>query len=123
MNVATLKPYMYGGIEDWGGVTSPSYKSFERKYKNYLNKLCKNHGWELVKFSPNHYCFSCFVKSDETYIYLSVSDVRYFSKDWYNTILVRYAKDDKDYRGESNNYTDLDNLESFLRRMFERRRK
>ena len=120
MNVATLRPYMYGGIEDWGGVTSPSYKTFEKKYRNYLKKVCKNHGWELVKFSPNHYCFSCFIKKDDKYVYMSVSDVRYFSKEWYNNILVRTAKSDHDYTGGSNNYTDLDGLEKNVKRLFER---
>ena len=118
MVATTLKPYYNHCFDDYGGVTSPDYRTFERKYKNYLNKVCKANGWELVKFSPNHYEFSCFIKNGEQYIYLSISDVRYWSEEWRKHILIRTAKSDTDYTGGSNHYTSLEALELNLQNLF-----
>ena len=73
--------------------------------------MCKENHWELVKVGKNHYCFSAFIKSAENKcVYLSISDVRYFSNEWYSHILVRTAKNEVDYRGGFNNYTTLERL-------------
>ena len=94
-----------------GCYTGEDYKSFQTKYINYLKTMCKENHWELIKVGKNHYCFSAFIKSSENKcVYLSISDVRYFSNEWYNHILVRTAKNEVDYRGGFNNYTTLDNL-------------
>lgn len=94
-----------------GCYTGEDYKSFQTKYINYLKAMCKENHWELVKVGKNHYCFSAFIKSAENKcVYLSISDVRYFSNEWYSHILVRTAKNEVDYRGGFNNYTTLDNL-------------
>lgn len=92
-----------------GGYTGEDYKSFERKYINYLKSIAKEYGWELVKANKNHYCFSAFLKHKYKYVYLSISDVRY-SNDWFNKILFRTATSDTDYTGGSNQYTNLTNL-------------
>lgn len=113
----TLKPYVTKGIEDWGSVTSDDYKSFQRKYKNFIKKVCEENNMELVKFNPNHYEFSAFVKKDDKFVYISISDVRYFKNAWYNRILVRTAKSEKDYTGGFNNYTSLPLLETTLTKM------
>lgn len=94
-----------------GCYTGEDYKSFQTKYINYLKAMCKENHWELVKVGKNHYCFSAFIKSSENKcVYLSISDVRYFSNEWYSHILVRTAKNEVDYRGGFNNYTTLENL-------------
>ena len=94
-----------------GCYTGEDYKSFQTKYINYLKAMCKENHWELVNVSKNHYCFSAFIKSSENKcVYLSISDVRYFSNEWYSHILVRTAKNEVDYRGGFNNYTTLENL-------------
>ena len=95
-----------------GCYTGEDYKSFQTKYINYLRSICKQNHWQLVNVGRNHYCFSAFIKSAENKcVYVSISDVRYFSNEWYNHILIRTAKDETDYRGGSNNYTTLENLE------------
>ena len=43
-------------------------------------------------------------------MYISISDVRYFTNEWYSHILIRTAKSDTDYRGGFNHYTTLENL-------------
>lgn len=110
-NIKDLKKYI--GYEFSSGCyTSDDYKSFQTKYINYLRNMCQNNHWQLVNVGRNHYCFSAFIKSAENKcVYVSISDVRYFSDEWYNHILIRTAKDEQDYRGGFNNYTTLDGLE------------
>lgn len=95
-----------------GCYTGDDYKSFQTKYINFLKAICNQNHWQLVNVGRNHYCFSAFIKSAENKcVYVSISDVRYFSDEWYNHILIRTAKDEQDYRGGFNNYTTLDGLE------------
>ena len=112
-----LKTYLNKGIEDWGSVVSDDYKSFQTKYRNYLKKVCKENGYELVSFNPSHYEFSCFIKGNDKFVYISISDVRYFKNQWYNHILIRSAKHEKDYTGGFNQYTSLQLLESKIKSM------
>lgn len=110
-NIKDLKKYI--GYEFSSGCyTGDDYKSFQTKYINFLKTMCRNNHWQLVNVGRNHYCFSAFIKSAENKcVYVSISDVRYFSDEWYNHILIRTAKDEQDYRGGFNNYTTLDGLE------------
>ena len=96
-----------------GCYTGEDYKQFERKYISILKKMCKENNWCLVKFNKNHYCFSAFIKggTENKYVYISISDVRYFSNDWYKHILIRKAKNEVDYKGGFNHYTTLEKLE------------
>ena len=91
--------------------TGEDYKSFQRKYINYLRALCKEHGWELCNPSKGHYEFSVFIRNCEgNYIYVSIPDVRFWKNQWYNHILIRCTRGEKDYHGGGNNYTSLPNL-------------
>ena len=80
-----------------GCYTGDDYKSFQTKYINYLKSVCKNNHWRLVNVGKNHYCFSAFIKSAENKcVYISISDVRYFSNEWYDHILIRTAENETD---------------------------
>lgn len=96
-----------------GCYTGEDYKTFQTKYINYLKSLCKENNWHLVNVGKNHYCFSAFIKggTENKYVYISISDVRYFTNEWYRHILIRTAKNEVDYRGGFNNYTTLEDLE------------
>ena len=95
-----------------GCSTGEDYKSFQTKYINYLRSICKNNHWRLVNVGKNHYCFSAFIKSAENKcVYISISDVRYFSNEWYDHILIRTTENETDYRGGFNNYTTRSDLE------------
>ena len=95
-----------------GCYTGEDYKSSQTKYINYLRSICKNNHWRLVNVGKNHYCFSAFIKSAENKcVYISISDVRYFSNEWYDHILIRTTENETDYRGGFNNYTTLSDLE------------
>lgn len=94
-NIKDLKKYV--GYEFSSGCyTGDDYKSFQTKYINFLKTMCRNNHWQLVNVGRNHYCFSAFIKSAENKcVYVSISDVRYFSDEWYNHILIRTARKTK----------------------------
>ena len=102
-----------------GCYTGKDYLSFQRKYISYLKMLCYNNVWEITKVCKGHYEFSLFIKDcNGNYVYLSISDVRFWKNEWYNNILVRTAADDNDYHGGSNYYTNLLCLPDTIRRLF-----
>ena len=95
-----------------GCYTGEDYKSFQTKYINFLRSICKQNHWQLVNVGRNHYCFSAFIKSAENKcVYVSISDVRFFTNEWYNNILIRTAKNEQDYHGGFNHRTTLKELE------------
>lgn len=105
-----LKKYLNHEFSS-GPYTGEDYKKFQNKYIHYLRKMCCNCGWQLVSANRNHYCFSAFIKNSENkYVYLSISDVR-FRQDWFYHVLIRRAKNEKDYRGERNCYAALQDLQ------------
>ena len=112
-NVKELKKYINYKFST-GCYTCEDYKSFQTKYINYLKSMCMENNWQLVNVGKNHYCFSAFIKGgiENKYVYISISDVRYFANEWYNHILVRTAKNEVDYKGGFNNFVTLENLES-----------
>lgn len=108
--LAELKKYLNYEFST-GCYTGEDYKSFQAKYINYLKAMCKENHWQLVNVSRNHYCFSAFIQSSQNkFVYISISDVRYFSNEWYDNILIRTAKNEVDYRGGFNHYTSLEHL-------------
>lgn len=100
--------------------TGDDYKTFERKYINYLKSLCKEKGWEMVWASKNHYCFTACFSFNGKYIYVSISDVRFFKNEWYNHVLFRTMEHHKDYRGGMNCYTTLPQLGDAITSLFHR---
>ena len=95
-----------------GCYTGDDYKSFQTKSINFLRSICKQNHWQLVNVGRNHYCFSAFIKSAENKcVYISISDVRFFTNEWYNNILIRTAKNEQDYHGGFNHRTTLKELE------------
>jgi hypothetical protein len=100
-----------------GYYTGQDYKTFERKYINYLKIICKENGWELARVNKNHYEFSAFFKYENKYIYMSISDVRFPNNEWYNRILIRTAKHETDYTGGQNNFCSLPYLISSIQKL------
>lgn len=95
-----------------GCYTGDDYKSFQTKYINFLRSICKQNHWQLVNVGRNHYSFSAFIKSAENKcVYVSISDVRFFTNEWYSNILIRKAKNEQDYYGGFNHRTTLKELE------------
>ena len=103
-----------------GCYTGEDYKSFQRKYINYLKSIAKENGWKLVNVGKNHYEFSAFFKFEDKYVYLSISDVRFWQNAWYNDILIRTASSNRDYRGGNNYYTTLPTLNYGIKNLFDK---
>lgn len=110
-NIKDLEKYIDYEFSS-GCYTGEDYKSFQTKYINFLRSICKQNHWQLVNVVRNHYCFSAFIKSAENKcVYVSISDVRFFTNEWYNNILIRTAKNEQDYYGGFNHRTTLKELE------------
>ena len=110
-NIKDLEKYIDYEFSS-GCYTGEDYKSFQTKYINFLRSICKQNHWQLVNVGRNHYCFSAFIKSAENKcVYVSISDVRFFTNEWYNNILIRTAKNEQDYHGGFNHRTTLKELE------------
>lgn len=82
------------------------YIEFQKLMRLDLKKITKNNDLELHSFNKNHYEFSAVLKDihEDKFIYVSISDVRYWKNDWYNHVLIRTMKHDKDWTGGSNHY-------------------
>lgn len=109
------------GIERWLGNQFESssgltdeFATFAREYRSEFKKAIAPE-FEVVSFNRGHFYLSGFVKNKETgkLVYFSTDDVR-GSGGWYNSILVRTAKHDKDFTGGSNNQTHWPNLKNAL---------
>jgi len=111
------------GIERWLGNNfesscslTPEFASFIKDFKKAVIDSTKP-DFELVGWSKGHFEVSGFLKNvgNGKLVYFSISDVRYWPDEWYNNILIRTAKHDKDYTGGSNNYTEFPNLKTIAR--------
>lgn len=88
------------------------YIRFQRQARNELKKQAEASGFELHQFNKNHYEFSAVLRHKETnrFVYVSISDVRYFPNKWYDRVLIRTMAHDKDWSGGPNNYCCWDNI-------------
>ena len=105
--------------EYWGDYTHANYfkKAFIPIARKEFKALAKKLGAELI-FSPMYFEWSAFFKKDGKFIYVHVGDVRW--NNWYDSVLFRTAKSEKDYTGGSNCYCSYEELEEKLSDMFER---
>lgn len=93
-------------VENWGGQTSKSFKSFGTKFKNDLQKELNEIGANITAFNKGHYYLSGFFRTkDNDCYYFSISDVRYFD---FGTMMYREAKDEKDFTGDTNQYATIE---------------
>lgn len=117
-----LKEYENYKFEYLITVCSDDFKSFTRKFKGFLKRNLPG-DCELIGFKPNHYDFSGFVKHGNEYIYVRYSWNRLHPlsitrDDTLGGVLVRFAKNEKDYKGENNRFTCFKDLPDFLVNMF-----
>ena len=114
----TLRPYWDYEFSS-GPTTGEDYKSFQTKYRNWLRKEMRGYN---VKLYPNHYEFSAVIEKPDVdftksrYVYLAISDVRYFKRQWATSILVRTMRHSKDWTGGSNWYCSIADARSAVDR-------
>jgi hypothetical protein len=103
----TLQSILNQPIES-SSQTTPEWKSMYRKAVNYIKKELADIA-ENVQVSRGHFDLSGFFTAKTTgqVFYLSVSDVRCYPHVIKN-MLIRTAKNYKDYTGGSNMYVRID---------------
>lgn len=120
-----IKSSKIDGLKKWEGFTFQSstgltdeFSSFGRDFKKYIKNICSDK-YELIEFSRGHFEVSGFIKNKETgkLVYFSISDVRFFKDSWVDNILIRTAKNEKDYTGGSNCQGTIDNLGEYIERL------
>ena len=103
-------PETLNGFRNWefstGGTTGADFKVFAKLFRKFIKENLPP-GAVLKKFNVNHYYVSGFIERNNKYVYFSISDVRYFKNAWAENILIRTAKNEEDYTGGSNRFTDL----------------
>jgi len=110
------------GFKNWqftsGGTTGADFKVFARLFVSNLNKQLKGAALRICNYSAGHYILSGFVTNGEKFVYFSISDVRHFPSGWHNDILIRTAKDDKDYTGGTNRSCSLADFAQAVSKLF-----
>ena len=108
-----LRKYNGHTFEDRGIECSDDFRAFAKSFRAYLNRLGEKHGFRVVAFSCGHYdCFG-FLEKDGRYVYLSYSWNRIGAIDVYESsgirsgVLIRKARNEKDFTGGFNHYCSI----------------
>ena len=80
------------------------FTAFARTFRSEAKKACGKISAELVNFSVGHFECYGFVQRGGRFVYFSISDVRHFPE---TCLLIRTAKDARDFTGGSNRYCDM----------------
>lgn len=98
-------------IEDWGSVTSPSYRKFENAARRELNKIMGEIGATVISFNKSHYDFSAFIERGGKYAYIRYCSDLTRQHVTLDCFLYRIAESEKDYHGKTNCYCRWDELQ------------
>ena len=93
-----------------GSQLTYQFKAFYRIFTRDFSDILTNFHAEKIEFSRGHFITSGFFTHKDQVYYFSLGDVRWNKE----RMLIRTAKDYKDYTGGSNDYLDLKNRERFL---------
>lgn len=109
------KKYQGKVIDDWGCYNSDESKQMAKDFKSVLRTELKSQDAEIIGFKSNHYDFSGFVKINNKTVYISYSINRHCptnldSENCMEGFLIRTAKDENDYRGGANWFSNLSGI-------------
>lgn len=96
----------------------PQTREFTKIYRQMIKSMIKNEGWELSSPTLGYCVVSFFIHNQNKYVYVNTSDFRWGNEEWRNHILIRTAKNDKDYLGGSNYYTSLEEFVDDVKYLF-----
>jgi len=113
--MASVKSYIGKHFESSCNRTE-QYAEFERACKRELKKQCVKLGINIHEFLSNHFEWSAVLEKGGKFVYVSMSDVRYW--DWYNDILIRTMAHAEDWRGGSNNTCSFDKIGETANKLF-----
>lgn len=100
--------------------TTKEYEQFQRDCKSDLKKMVSDNGMELYDFNKNHFCFSAVLSDGEKFVFVSISDVRYYGWNSDTEVLIRIMRHAKDWSGGINNYCRWNRVGEFARRLMDR---
>ena len=98
-----------------GPCPGPDYLAFQASFGRWLKKLLAGYDVDLHK---SHYEFSVVVTrrgkdgASDRYVYMSISDVRFFPKEWVYHILVRQMEHATDWHGRHNHFCQIDQIKA-----------
>ncbi len=109
-DIGEIESWLNYSFESSSGLTQ-EFADFASAFKKYITKQTAK-DFTLEAWSRGHFEVAGFLQHKKTkkHIYFSTSDVRYFPNEWYNHVLIRTAKDTKDYTGGINNYCQLPDI-------------
>ena len=114
-----LKRY-YGHVFDHGGCyVTEDAKMFLRKYRDWLKKLWSDI-YEIDVRKGYYELYATVKSADGKFVYISISDIRYWQDEWATEILIRTMKDENDHRGGPNHYTNISRLKEDVINLMER---
>lgn len=120
-----IKKWNGKGIQDDLIYTSEEFNSFARQFFNAVKREFPDD--EVVNRSRGHYDLSCYVKRGDQFVYVSFSVPRgeypldMSRRDPIGGILIRRAKDEKDYTGASNHFTSFFSFREDVESLFNSR--
>ena len=105
--------YLLGFVFESSCSRTPQYLEFHRIFKREFTAVLKPFIKEVDIHKPNHFDITGFFKlNDDRIFYFSVGDLRWNKE----SVMIRTAKDFKDYSGGSNNEINLD--KDFIANLF-----
>lgn len=98
------------------------FKAFVRDFRSDLKSMLKTTGWSVYKMNVMHFELSAFLYNErlDAWVYIAISDVRFFRDAWNNDMLFRSAKSARDFSGGVNQYCQFSQLSECLGRMADR---
>ena len=122
-----IKKYHGKTLQDDGCYVSSDFRGFQQAFINAMKKIAASLGGEVVAAHKGHYDLSGFIKRGNKYVYFSYSNccgvggrthiVLNGDGGWHSPLLIRTAKDDKDYTGGTNNFSSFDRCEILIDRL------
>ena len=125
MNYPTFaKKYKGKTLEDSGSYVSKDFQSFARSFRALMKENAATHGWQIEKYSVGHYYLSGFLSKGEKHLYFSYSPARLAplnleSPSALNGVLLRIARDSKDYTGGRNHFCSVKDIATLIGRFSE----
>lgn len=99
------------GVEDGITTMSKEVKSFVTAFRNMLKRELK--GIDVLSIATGHYYLSGFVRSGDTYVYVSYNiprDGDCIRMNDGRAVMYRIAENEKDFRGRGNHFYSIREL-------------
>lgn len=107
-----IQEYQGRILQDGGPYISDEFKKFAKDFRSVVKEEAQLAGAVLQKFSVGHYDVSGFLAKEGKYVYFSYNLPRHLPidlsrDDAMQGILIRRAKDAKDFRGYRNHFANI----------------